>query len=212
MELERIFAIGYFTIGYIFRWAPMATLSSLVEVIAATEGVDRERVAAYARSARESGLIKSTGRGSSAAHMGESDATNLLIAVNGAETAHAAPGAIRRFRELRTNHKHQKQFGRVLDEIIAAAIRSKLVEYLDGLYAFVGTERYERRRRDENFEMRIEFQLNRPLGLIECRVPVTAMPVQLPFYPQKNAAHAAPDQRTTIGRRTIQAVAEIMRR
>ena len=41
----------------------MATLSQLVDVVAAVEGLDRERVGAIARVVREAGLIATRGTG-----------------------------------------------------------------------------------------------------------------------------------------------------
>jgi hypothetical protein len=81
---------------------------------------------AFARSVREAGLITSRGRGPSAAEMNEADAANLLIAVNAAETARAAPDTVRRFRALRMSHENQRAFGAVLEEMIAAAVRNEL--------------------------------------------------------------------------------------
>jgi hypothetical protein len=78
----------------------MATLSDLVAVTAKVEGLDPGSVALYARHLREAGLIKTSGRGSSAAVMGLPDAANLLIGVNTAKSAPEAPRAIRQFRDL----------------------------------------------------------------------------------------------------------------
>ena len=82
----------------------MTTLSQLVDVVAAVEGLDGDRVAAVARAVREAGLIATYGRGTSAAKMGLADAANLLIAVNAAETARGAPEIVRRYRASRTNN------------------------------------------------------------------------------------------------------------
>jgi hypothetical protein len=78
----------------------MATLSDLVVVTAKVEGLDPGSVALYARHMREAGLIKTSGRGTSAAVMGLPDAANLLIGVNTAKTAPQAPPAVRLFRDL----------------------------------------------------------------------------------------------------------------
>jgi hypothetical protein len=78
----------------------MATLSDLVAVTAKVEGLDPGSVALYARHLREAGLIKTSGRGTSAAVMGLPDAANLLIGVNTAKSAPEAPRAIRQFRDL----------------------------------------------------------------------------------------------------------------
>lgn len=195
----------------------MATLGALVEIIADAEGVDNQRVAAIARSVREAGLITSRGRGPSAAQMTETDAANLLIAVNAAATARGAPDTVRRFRELRTYHQHQREFGRVLEEMIAASVKNELVEYLLGLdFGPVGIERDKQRHAIGNFEVRITFQHDRPMAVIECRMPSTAMPKLVPFYPprEKGTALAKVDGRTIteITQNTILAVAEMMRR
>ncbi|MGO9682302.1 MAG: hypothetical protein ACLPTZ_06855 [Beijerinckiaceae bacterium] len=65
----------------------MATLSELVDTVAAVEGLDSATVSLIARNVREAGLIATGGRGPSAARMGLTDAANLLIAVNA--TKHA---------------------------------------------------------------------------------------------------------------------------
>lgn len=65
----------------------MATLENLVATIAEVQGIGAERVRAIARAVREAGLIAKHGRGTSAAEMSETDAANLLIAVNVADTA-----------------------------------------------------------------------------------------------------------------------------
>jgi hypothetical protein len=98
----------------------MATLSQLVGIIATVEGLDRERVGAIARAVREAELIATHGRGTSAAHMGEAYAANLLIAVNAAETARIAPEIVRRYRASRTNNRRQLQFGATLEQMITS--------------------------------------------------------------------------------------------
>lgn len=78
----------------------MATLSELAEVIAEVEGVDHATVAWIGRSLREAGLVAKRGRGPSAAQMGWSDATNLLIAVNATRNAAEAVKAALRYRRF----------------------------------------------------------------------------------------------------------------
>lgn len=195
----------------------MATLGVLTETIADAESFDRQRVAAVARSVREAGLITSHGRGPSAAQMSEADAANLLIAVNAAETARGAPDTVRRFRELRTNNKLRSEFGPILQEMIAAAVRSELVEYLLGLdLGPIGIERDKQRRALGTFTMRIAFQHDRPMAVIECRMPSSAMPKTLPFYPprDKGLAIIKVDRRTVteITESTILTIAKTMRR
>jgi hypothetical protein len=192
----------------------MATLGALVDIVAAAEGISRERVEAIARAVREAGLIATHGRGSSAAQMTETDAANLLIAVNAAETARAAPETVRRFRALRADNKSQHEFGRVLEEMIAATVSGEIVACLLDLgFRRLGVEGEKRRHALRRFDLRIEFQSSPPLAVIECRLPATRMPQFLPFYPprEKSAGRAEVDRRTTITDRTILAIAERMR-
>lgn len=195
----------------------MATLAALVEIVADAEGIEAQRVAALARSVREAGLIASRGRGPSAAQMSEADAANLLIAVNAAETARAAPDTVRHFRALRTNRENPRAFGPVFEEMIAAATKNELVDYLLDLgFGPVGIERDKQRHALGTFEMRIEFQHERPMVVIECRMPSIAMPKFIPFYPphEKGIVLAKVDRRaiTEITQNTILAVAKMMHR
>jgi hypothetical protein len=78
----------------------MATLSRLVETVAQVEGMDPATVALFARTVREAGLIRTGGRGLSAAKMSFADATNLLIAVNASLSVRESARTVRRFRSL----------------------------------------------------------------------------------------------------------------
>ncbi|MCJ2039310.1 hypothetical protein MKK55_10215 [Methylobacterium sp. J-059] len=71
----------------------MATLSELVKVIAAAQGLDENQVLWIARYLREDGLITKGGRGRGGARMGVGDAANLLIGVN-------APGGAKQSADL----------------------------------------------------------------------------------------------------------------
>ena len=187
----------------------MATLSRLIEVVAAVEGLNPERVAAIARAIREAGLIATHGRGTSAAHMGVADAANLLIAVNVSETARSAPEIVRRYRALRTNNRKQLEFGRTFEEIIAAAETRRLADHLLDLGLGPSAALQEKLRHTEvEFDLRIEFVAIRPLVIIEARIPDSAMPKPLPFYPKNSIARVEADRRTAISHRTIQAVAK----
>jgi len=187
----------------------MATLSQLVDVVAAVEGLDRERVGAIARVVREAGLIATHGRGTSAAQMGLADAANLLIAVNAAETARSAPEIVRRYRASRTNDRKQLEFGLTFEAMIAAAERRRLADHLMSLgFGPAGDLREKLGDAREKFDLRIEFTGSRPLVIIECRIPMSAMPKFLPFYPRDSTARAQADRRTAISHRTIHAIAE----
>jgi hypothetical protein len=79
----------------------MATLTELGEVISEVEGIDPARVAWIGRSLREAGLISKQGRGPSAAHMGWTDAANIVIGVNAARNPADATKAVQTYRRLR---------------------------------------------------------------------------------------------------------------
>jgi hypothetical protein len=188
------------------------TLQELVQAIAATEGIDRQRVAAIARAVREAGLIATHGRGTSAARMTESDAANLIIAVNVAETARSAPEAVRRYRALRAKNTARSKFGVVLEEMISAAARRNLAAYLLNL-GFGPAQKHNEQFGDGAVAVRIEFRRGWPPAVIECRIPSIAMPQAMPFYPLRRdrAARAEADRGTTISERTIVAVANKLR-
>jgi hypothetical protein len=78
----------------------LATLSELVEIVARVEALDQATVTLIARAAREAGLIKTGGRGLSAAKMGFSDAANLLIGVNVSSVIREAPELVATYRDL----------------------------------------------------------------------------------------------------------------
>ncbi|WP_454616488.1 hypothetical protein [Bradyrhizobium cenepequi] len=117
----------------------MATLSQLVSAIATVEGIDAERVAAIGRAVREHGLIRTSGRGTSAAQMDERDAANLLIAANMADTARTAPDAVQQFRALHAKGKRTSQFGSELEALISAAKQECLADHLTKTVTLLGT-------------------------------------------------------------------------
>jgi hypothetical protein len=190
----------------------MATLKELFEVLASVEGIDPERVGAIARAVREAALITTGGRGNSAAQMNEQDASNLIIAVNVAETARSAPDIVLRCRALRRSGK-KAEFGRVLDGMVSAAATQCLPDYLACLG--LGPSREMANWKSVvsgNFEMKIEFMRARPLVVIEARLPSSAMPKFMPFYPIGKRATdlVEEDRRTTISHRTILAIGELL--
>jgi hypothetical protein len=71
-----------------------------VEIVARVEALDQATVSLIARAAREAGLIKTGGRGLSAAKMSFSDAANLLIAVNVSSVVREAPELVATYRDL----------------------------------------------------------------------------------------------------------------
>lgn len=79
----------------------VAKLPALVTAIAEVDGRDRQSVDHVARTIRERGYIPTGKRGGGAAEMTSQAASNLLIALNGADTPKDAGLAIDRFRSLR---------------------------------------------------------------------------------------------------------------
>lgn len=82
----------------------MASLPNLVTAIAQVDDRERATIDHFARVIREAGFIQTTKRGSGSAAMTVRDAANLLIGLNGAESAKAALLAIPRFRSLRAHY------------------------------------------------------------------------------------------------------------
>jgi hypothetical protein len=109
----------------------MAVLSELVNTVAKVTGVDRASVTLIARYAREAGLIAMSGRGSSAATMGLTDAANLLIAVNTVKHASEVARAVPLYRQLVPYERDAKgkrharegirRFGEIMEQLIHAA-------------------------------------------------------------------------------------------
>jgi hypothetical protein len=112
----------------------MATLSELVDVVAAMGGLEPVTVNLFARSIREAGLIATGGRGSSAATMSPKDAANLLIAINASGTAREGPEIVAVYRRLEAQEftyegdppgKILGTFGEGLETLIDAACRGE---------------------------------------------------------------------------------------
>src|SRR5262245_1968147 len=115
----------------------MATLSDLVEVLAAVEGLDRSSVALNARLVREAGFIKTGGRGGSAAKMSVTDAANLIIAVNASKAVADSAKTVATYGALRMlghDRARSPSLREVLVMLIEAAGGRKLpAELLDSL-------------------------------------------------------------------------------
>jgi len=77
----------------------MARLSELVSAISLALGFEERSASLCARYLREAGLIAQKGRGPSAAHMGPTDATNLLFAIMASGAFKDAPVCARLARE-----------------------------------------------------------------------------------------------------------------
>lgn len=78
----------------------MAKLPALIAKLAPLDGRSMETLAHVARVIRERGLMTTTKRGVGAAEMTVRDATNLLIALNGAHVPKDAPDAVEHYRSF----------------------------------------------------------------------------------------------------------------
>jgi hypothetical protein len=215
----------------------MATLTELGKVISEVEGIDPARVAWIGRSLREAGLISKHGRGPSAAHMGWTDAANVLIGVNAARkaaNAAKATSAYRRFRpeELQfpniTLRSRDFTLGQAIEQLLVAAGTGELPK------SFLGVPGDDDDLMSEMFAARqvhveLRFRTNAPSALL--RVAQTfewatlestaASPalVLMHFSPRKlrDPPDARPDgsgdclEETTIGFRTLREVGELIR-
>jgi hypothetical protein len=194
----------------------MATLSQLVTAIATVEGIDAERVAAIARAVREHGLIRTSGRGTSAAQMSEPDAANLLIAANMADTARTAPAAVTQYRALQAKRR-SSQFGSELDELISAAKRECLADYITKMVALLGTRGHvlgRKRFLNETYRLEIEFEKPAPSVLVGVSILNTSHRDYISFADRRQPtieAHGDRRERTRITQRTILAVANVLR-
>jgi hypothetical protein len=195
----------------------MATLSELVAAIAAVEGIDAERVAAIGRAVREHGLIRTSGRGTSAAQMSEPDAANLLIATNTADTARTAPDAVVQYRALQARRgKRESEFGGALEELISAAKREIIADYVTKMIALVGTRGHllgKRHYPNEAYKFGITFEKPIPSVFIYIKAS-SASPDGILFKDrQEPKIKASGDrrERTEITHRTILAVANVLR-
>ena len=142
----------------------MATLSDLVAVTAKVEGLDPGSVALYARHLREAGLIRTSGRGTSAAVMGLPDAANLLIGVNTAKSAPEAPRAIGQFRDLHaydfrteTDPRPESDWGALGDAIEQLIMASGLGRIPE---PFFGTLNLDLQEAFSNGDVHIELTFN----------------------------------------------------
>jgi len=197
----------------------MATLSQLVTAIATAEGIDAERVAAIGRAVREEGLIRTSGRGTSAAQMEERDAANLLIAANTADTARAAPAAVAQYRALQAKRNRQtSEFGSELEEMISAAKRECLADYITKMVALFGTRGHVLgRKRFPNETYRFEINFSKPVPSVFVGISNLNISdwdyIRFEDPPRQPSAAATVGRRvtTTITQPTILAVANVLR-
>lgn len=115
----------------------MASLKALVDVVAEVEHLDPATVSLIAREVREAGLIKTGGRGTSAAQMSFTDAANLLIAVNTSSIVREAPRAIKLYRNLQHRDENWElwtNFGDALERLLEATAEEDMLERFLGGY------------------------------------------------------------------------------
>jgi len=200
----------------------MATLTQLVSVIATTEGIDVERVGALARAIREAGLVRTSGRGTSAAQMEERDAANLLIAVNTADTARTAPEVVQEYRSLQAKRNRKaseagSEFGNELEELIWSARRKCLANYVMKTISLFGKRNHLLGRRpypNEAYKFWIEFEKPTPSVLVNISRLDDPVGDYVDFKDRRQQASKATGDRsekTRITQRTIHAVADVLR-
>ena len=194
----------------------MATLTELVTAISSAEGIDAERVTALARAVREDGLIKTSGRGPSAAQMDERDAANLLIAANTADTARTAPDMVKQYRSLQAKRgKQSSDFGSELEALLSAAKMQVIGDYVTKVVSLLGTRRHflgKRRYPDDAYQFEITFE--KPIAAVFLHVGArTSRDDMIYFHDREANIEAAGDRResTKITQRTIFAVASVLR-
>jgi len=156
----------------------MATLSKLVETVAQVEGMDPATVALFARTVREAGLIRTGGRGLSAAKMTVADAANLLIAVNASLSVREAARTVGRYRILKAYYYQPHSasqygwirlqdvsFGYALEELLKICAAEA---WPDTLLTVPLTETVLEAMSNSDFEVTVSF--NKPVPLVELRI------------------------------------------
>ncbi len=213
----------------------MATLSELVGIIAEVEGLDHANVNLIAREAREAGLIRTGGRGLSAAKMDFSDAANLLIAVNVSSIVRDVPETTMSYRKLKGWEGYayylpgrerwlpgrkgylpggkplDDTFGTVLEEVIEAFAKKELPARLAGVRV-----RPEIRQAFSERRATLRLTFFKPITKVTLRIE--GKRIGAPDPPSLNLIFGSSlaggkeridrSEETTIGTETIRAVAE----
>lgn len=217
----------------------MATLSELVEVTAKVEAIDPATVALIGRYLREAGLIVKRGRGPSAAHMGWTDAANMLIAINAAKNAADAARTVQAYRRLRAEQDEPPiseisrdfTFGEAIEQLLMTAGSGELPNPFLG----VPDEIPVWHELSDDFStgavhVELRFRTNAPSALLRVAIAlplarsfgpeVTPPPLILVRFspqkvrgPPKARRHQSGDrlEETTIGFRTLSAVGKLIR-
>jgi hypothetical protein len=216
----------------------MATLTDLVEAVARVEGMDTATVALFARTVREAGLIRTAGRGLSAAHMNFVDAANLLIAVNASMSVREAPTTVRIFRALRcsyhTNsdaelpHLRRDKYGWVgLRDIRFGHALEQLLQSVSeraSLDMFLSVPLTQTISRDfAKSKVKLEIEFNKPIPLVSIDIyeqeQELADPPAFGFFFTREDLSSPPsfkrypqdrNEKTQIGYRTVRAIADCL--
>jgi hypothetical protein len=213
----------------------MATLSELVDAVAHVEGLDPSTVGLIARNLREAGHIVTGGRGLSAAKMGIRDAANLIIAVNVSTAIQDAAAQVTKYRNLiGTGYPWTTDacgtFGDALELLIESARQRELPSRFL-LRKVVGD--LSKAFAAGNAEITLTFETPRPVVYLGIGPKGTGdeakglagwglalfkiVPEILLFQFAERPARGSPvllidrQEQTTIGSRTIYAVARVLR-
>jgi hypothetical protein len=149
----------------------MATLTELVDTIAAVEGLDRSAVNLIARYVREAGLITTGGRGTSAATMGLTDAANLLIGVNATATAADAPKTVTTYRKLESHGPKAKAhptLGEAIEQLVHATGVGELPEVFLNRETPNGLQKAFPRG-----DVHIDMKFRRPIPSVSLKIELT---------------------------------------
>lgn len=173
----------------------MAKLPALVNALTEVDERERPTLDHFARVIREAGLIPTTKRGSGAADMTTREATNMLIAVNTADSPKLAPVAVTHYRSLKGMNygpvrKPEGIFGRINDasnfgealEVLiegAPEIQTSFSEFIDNAYSNY-PEEVRATFKNGTHLANVEVSFSRPYPYAEIRVVAPGMntPVQ----------------------------------
>jgi hypothetical protein len=199
----------------------MATLSMLVDVVARLEGFEFSTVNQIAREIREAGLIKTGGRGNSAAQMSFTDAANLLIAVNTSSAVREAPRSVERYRalkhwsiDIRKPPRAFAVFGDAFEQLLEAVAHQALPKNF--LRRVVPPEVVEAFAK-KDVSLKLTFLKPYPeVGLSIARRAMYQPALNARFSPTEprelrfHDSECDRSEETTIGLRTIEAVAKLI--
>lgn len=200
----------------------MAILSSLAEAIAEIEGIDYASVIMIARTVREGGLIRTGGRGTSAAHMQVTDAANLLIAVNVSPRLRSAVETVKTYRDLAGEVPFDEPWvPSTMRFTFGTALESLIEVIADRTFPseFLGCPVPESVRKafgENELTLRLTFYKPEPVATLGIRHGQVGPGLRFYFRKvgkEKGRRHRLGDrsESVSIGLPTIQAVAELLR-